>query len=75
MGSHLTLWQRLQSLFAALIGVQSDKNRQRDAVANKLGKGPYRGLFSLLILTSLLLIVFGWKAATPSAVYSAPLAG
>lgn len=45
----------------------------RDAVVNRLGEGPYRGLFSLLILASLLLIVFGWKAASPSPVYGAPL--
>lgn len=41
---------------------------------NKLGEGPYRGLFSLLILGALLLIVFGWKFASPSALYTPPLA-
>ena len=46
---------------------------QRDAAVNRLGEGPYRGLFSLLILASLLLMVFGWKAASPTPVYGAPL--
>ncbi len=46
----------------------------RDKLENKLGEGPYRGLFSLLILGTLLLIVFGWKSAIPSALYAPPLA-
>lgn len=39
----------------------------------KLGENPYRGLFSLLIIGSLIIIVVGWKAATPSVVYAPPL--
>lgn len=45
----------------------------RAALQQKLGKQPYRGLFSLLILAALLLIVFGWKAAVPGVVYTPPL--
>ena len=46
---------------------------RRDALAAKLGEQPYRGVFSLVILGSLLMIVFGWKAAVPSALYVPPM--
>ncbi|MBT8107153.1 MAG: NnrU family protein [Gammaproteobacteria bacterium] len=45
----------------------------RDNVVFKLGENPYKGVFSLLILGSLVLIVFGWKATVPTAVYVPPL--
>ena len=45
----------------------------RAHLKNKLGDGPYRGLFSLVILGALLLIVFGWKSASPNAIYTPPL--
>lgn len=45
----------------------------RKRLMDKLGSNPYRGLFSLLIIASIVLIVFGWKAATPTSVYAAPL--
>lgn len=47
----------------------------RVGLVEKLGEGPYRGLFSVAILASLVLIVFGWKAATPATVYSPPADG
>ncbi len=43
------------------------------ALQEKLGENPYRGLFSLLIVGSLVVIVLGWKAATPAVVYAPPL--
>ena len=46
---------------------------RRDALAAKLGEQPYRGVFSLVVLASLLMMVFGWKSAVPSAVYAPPL--
>lgn len=45
----------------------------RSALQQKLGEQAYKGFFSLVILGSLLLIVFGWKSAVPSAVYVPPL--
>ena len=45
----------------------------RSALQQKLGEQAYKGIFSLVILGSLLLIVFGWKSAVPSAVYVPPL--
>ena len=46
---------------------------RRDALVAKLGEKPYRGGFALVILASLLMIVFGWKAAVPSALYLPPM--
>ena len=44
----------------------------RDNLIKRLGENPYKGMFSLLILAALLLIVFGWKSAIPSALYAPP---
>ena len=46
----------------------------RENLVFKLGENPYKGLFSLLILASLVMIVFGWKSSTPTPVYEPPLA-
>jgi len=42
---------------------------------NKFGVGPYKGLFALDIVIALVLIVLGWKAATPAWIYAPPLNG
>jgi len=47
----------------------------RDRIEQKLGVNPYRGIFSLVIIGSLIMIVLGWQSAVPQAAYSAPLAG
>jgi len=46
---------------------------RRDALVAKLGEQPYRGVFSLVIVASLVMIVFGWKSAVPSAIYQPPM--
>jgi len=46
----------------------------RGKIEQKIGPGPYRGLFSLVIVGSLVLIVVGWRMALPQAVYSPPMA-
>ncbi len=46
---------------------------RRDALIARLGENPYKGVFSLLSLAAIVLIVFGWKQAIPSAVYAPPL--
>ena len=43
----------------------------RASLIEKLGNG-YRGLFSILIVASITLMVFGWRASTPEFIY-APL--
>lgn len=45
---------------------------KRAALQQSMGEQPYRGVFSLFILAALLLIVFGWKSAVPSAIYAPP---
>ncbi len=47
---------------------------QRGSIRDRLGSNAYRGVFSLVILASLLMIVFGWRNAIPTAVYAPPLA-
>jgi len=47
----------------------------RTKMATSFGEGPYKGLFALDIIIALVLIVFGWKAATPTPVYAPPLFG
>jgi uncharacterized membrane protein len=47
----------------------------RAQLVQRLGDNAYRGLFSLVIVVALVIIVFGWKAATPAGVYSPPAAG
>jgi uncharacterized membrane protein len=46
---------------------------RRGALVAKLGEQPYRGVFSLVIVLSLVMMVFGWKNATPSAIYVPPM--
>lgn len=47
----------------------------RDRIGRKLGENRYRGIFSLVIIGSLILIVLGWRSAVPHAMYAAPLPG
>lgn len=47
----------------------------RSALIDKLGEGPYKGLFALDLVIAILLMVFGWRSITPEIWYTAPLAG
>lgn len=47
----------------------------RARLVERIGLGPYKGLITLDIVVALLLIVFGWKATTPAALYAPPLYG
>lgn len=62
------LWA-IAHLFPA-VGVQP-----RERIVARLGEGPYRGLFSLLIVLSLVLIVVGWRSSVPTSVYIPPAWG
>lgn len=64
----VVLWSVAHLVPAAAPGIRAN-------LAGKLGEGPYKGLFALDIILALVLIVFGWKAALPAAVYSPPLFG
>ena len=47
----------------------------RAQLAGKLGENAYRGIFSVIIVASLVLIVFGWKATVPALLYVPPAGG
>ena len=44
----------------------------RGGLVEKLGFNAYRGIFSLLIVASLLMIIFGWRSSIPENVYLPP---
>lgn len=44
----------------------------RHAIAGRLGAGPSRGVFALLIVTGLVLMIFGYRAAPFTPVYDPP---
>ncbi len=62
------LWAAVH-LFPA-VGAQA-----RTRIVQRLGEGPFRGLFSLLIILSLVLIVVGWRSSLPEYVYIPPAWG
>jgi len=64
----VVFWSIAHLFPAAAPGVRAN-------LATKFGEGPYKGLFALDIIIALVLIVFGWKAAAPAAVYAPPLYG
>ena len=47
----------------------------RSALIERLGEGPYKGLFALDLVIAILLMVFGWRSALPEPWYTPPLAG
>ena len=57
------------ALFAAVHLFPAVAQAARDRLAGRLGGGPYRGLFSLLIAGSIAMIVTGWKSTVPATVY------
>lgn len=59
-------------LFTIVHLLPSALAESRTALVEKLGNNPYRGLFSVTIVASLILIVVGWKSATPTTVYLPP---
>ena len=44
----------------------------RTKVIKSLGEGPYKGLFSLLIVISIALMVFGWRGSDFVSLYEVP---
>ena len=58
----LLLWSGLH-----LIPVAGRDLRQN--LLGKLGEGGYKGVFSLLMLSAIALMVFGWRGAQPASLY------
>jgi len=44
----------------------------RQGLVDRFGPGPYRGIFSLSIVASLVLIVAGWRSAPDTSIYALP---
>ena len=59
-------------LFMLVHFVPSLATGLRNSLINHVGKHPYRGLFSLLLVISIALMVFGWRSTTPELVYLPP---
>ena len=47
----------------------------RENIVNKIGLGPYKGMFAILIVSSVVLIVLGWRSTEPVEVYMPPAWG
>lgn len=47
----------------------------RTSMIDRLGENAYKGLFSILMILSIVLIVYGWKGTIPTHVYAPPAAG
>ena len=62
-------------LWSAIHLYPSVMMQSRESLQKRLGAGPYRGLFSLAVVVSLVLIVIGWRGANVQPVYSPPLYG
>lgn len=57
-------------LFAGLHLIKSLAPGLRSELQGRLGENAYKGIFSLLVLASLALVVFGWRSAAPEFVYA-----
>lgn len=57
-------------LWSAVHLVQAVTPGARATVVDRIGLNPYKGLVSLLILISIMLMVLGWRSATPTVVYA-----
>jgi uncharacterized membrane protein len=47
----------------------------RAGCIERIGEGPYKGLFSLSLVAAIVLMALGWRSTTPEAVYAAPAWG
>ncbi len=62
----LLLWSLVHLFPSVMPGARAN-------LIGKLGEGPYKGLFALDLVIALLLMVFGWRSATPEFWYAPPL--
>lgn len=60
------------ALFMATHFVPSLAQGLKESLSERLGENPYKGLFSLLLILSIVLMVIGWRSATPELVYRPP---
>ncbi len=63
------------SLWVVIHFFPSVCKNSRTAIIEKTGLMPYKGLFALTIVSSVVLIVFGWQSITPEDIYFPPVWG
>ena len=62
-------------LWMAVHFIPSGARGLRDMLVARIGENPYKGVFSLAIVLSIVLMVVGWRSATPEIVYRPPTWG
>jgi uncharacterized membrane protein len=60
------------ALFAGVHFIPSLAPALKAAWVGRMGENGYKGIFSLLLMASLGLMIFGWRAAIPQGVYAPP---
>jgi uncharacterized membrane protein len=60
-------------LFAFVHFIPSLAPSVKASALQKIGENGYKGVFSLLLLISIALIIFGWRSAEPSQIYYPPI--
>ncbi len=64
----LVLWIAVHLFPSVMPGARAN-------LIEKLGEGPYKGLFALDLVIAILLMVFGWRSTMPEYWYTPPLGG
>ena len=59
-------------LFVVVHFVPGLAPKLRNSLIKRVGENPYKGIFSLALLTSIVLMVVGWRSATPTLAYLPP---
>lgn len=59
-------------LFALVHLYSAACSEKRQLVINKIGIGPYKGLYALVILGTLFMIIFGWRQSDITNIYTPP---
>ena len=63
------------ALFSVVHLVPSVAPQARARFVERLGAGPFKGVFALLVVAAIVSMVFGWREVTPSPVYQPPAWG
>lgn len=58
--------------FSGLHLVKGVSPGTRDNIAKKIGENPFKGVFSIALVLSIVAMVFGWQATEPQTLYEAP---
>ena len=61
----LVLWSCIHLFPSVAMGA-------REGIISKLGLWPFKGIFAILIASSITLIVFGWRSIEPTDIYLPP---